>query len=212
MRNNELSDPYLIQRLKKPFKIQNKEGKEGIMESLANAFSFGGGLINGGLSKDAMSIINDIWRYDYMGSSEFEWGAVPKSLHQMGEYAIKGNLTSFEFEVTAEVSDFSYDFAKKRNKSVKKKANAIVYVICNKDFTEQIKGFITNMASSNKGYRLKESLNFKESICGFEYHTDVVGWHDIDNHYLFFTDKEMFYKISVIFGLNEPVTESKDNG
>jgi hypothetical protein len=211
MRNNELPNPYLIQRLKKPFRIEKQEqnSKKGILASLANAFSFGGGLLNGGLSKDAMSIINDIWRYDYMGSSEFEWGAVPKSLHQIGEYASKGNLTSFEFEVTAEVSDFTYNFAKERNKSVEKKVNAMVYVICHKQFTEQIKGFITNMASKNKCYNLKESLHFKESICKHEYYTDVVGWHDIDNHYLFFTDKEMFDKISIVFGLKELITESK---
>jgi hypothetical protein len=197
----ELENPYLIQRLKKPFKQQS------VLADLSNPFSFGGGLVNGGLSKDAMELLKDIWRYDYMGSAEFEWGAVPKSLQQIGEYSINGNLTSFEFEVTSEVSDISYDFAKKRNKIVKKKANAIVYVVCHKDFTEQIKGFITNMASKDKGYRLKESLNFKESICGFEYHTDTVGWHDIDNHYLFFTDKEMFDKISVVFGLNESITK-----
>ena len=200
---NKLENPHLIQRLKKPFKT------EGTMEALANAFSFGGGLVNGGLSKDAMSLLKDIWRYDYMGSSEFEWGAVPKSLHEIGKYSVDNNLTSFEFEVTAKLSKWSFEYLKKRNKDAKKEVKATVYVVCHKEDVNQVKDFITQMSDntddSKRKFHLKESSNFVDSICGSEYHTDTVGWHDIDNHYLFFTDKEMFDKISVIFGLKEPV-------
>jgi len=197
----ELHKPYLIQRLKKPFKIEKNDGKEGVMASLANAFSFGGGLINGGLSKDAMKLINDIWRFDYMGSAEFEFGAVPKSLHQMGEYAIKSNLTAFEFEVTGKISDYSYKFEKDRKRDVENKVTKTVYVICHKDYVDEIKTFISNMADGTKRiYQTKENVGFSSNICGMEYCVDNVGWHDIDNHYLFFTDKEMFDKISVVFG------------
>ena len=47
---------WLIQRLNKP---REYEGK---LKGLENAFSFGGGLVNGGLSKEAMELLN----FDYM--------------------------------------------------------------------------------------------------------------------------------------------------
>ena len=58
---------YLIQRLLKPH--------DNVMLS---AFAFGGGLVNGGFSKEAMNILKSVFSFDYMGSAEFEWGAVPE--------------------------------------------------------------------------------------------------------------------------------------
>ena len=58
---------YLIQRLCQP-------------KNFDNPFSFGGGYINGGLSKEAMDILRPIFSFDYMGSAEFEFGALPKAL------------------------------------------------------------------------------------------------------------------------------------
>ena len=57
--------PYLIQRLEKS-------------KNYVNPFSFGGGLVNGGLSKDAMSLLKPIFSFDYMGSAEFDFGVLPK--------------------------------------------------------------------------------------------------------------------------------------
>jgi hypothetical protein len=193
-----LTKPYLIQRLQKPYKT------EGVLNALGNPFAFGGGLVNGGLSKDTMSLLKDIWRYDYMGSAEFEFGALPKSLHEIGKYSTEGKLTSFELEVTAKVADYVYDYAKKRGDNISKNATAKIYCICHVEYVDEIKAFITSMASG-EGFYLKEALNLRESICGSESHVDTVGWHDIDNHYLFFTDKEMFDKISIVFGIKEEV-------
>lgn len=62
-----LKNTCLIQRLLKPNK-----------SSLSNIFNFGGGLKNGGLSDDAISMLNPIFSFDYMGSAEFEFGAIPE--------------------------------------------------------------------------------------------------------------------------------------
>ena len=66
--------PWLIQRLHKPesFKLAGVETD--------NPFSFGGGLINGGLSKEAMDLLRPIFSFDYMGAAEFEFGEVSKAL------------------------------------------------------------------------------------------------------------------------------------
>src|SRR4051812_12009846 len=65
----QFKKPYLVQRLEKP--------RNGGVMGLASAFSFGGGLVNGGLSKEAMGMLKIIFSFNYMGSSEFEYGAVP---------------------------------------------------------------------------------------------------------------------------------------
>lgn len=81
-----MKESYLIQRLKKPFKIEDK------LKNLQNMFSFGGGLTNGGLSKEAVSLIRNIFSFDYMGSSEFEWGAVPEAMKKIAQEGLKKNL------------------------------------------------------------------------------------------------------------------------
>ncbi|KKL26470.1 hypothetical protein LCGC14_2394990, partial [marine sediment metagenome] len=80
---------YLIQRLHKPHQIGGNED----FKKLVNCFSFGGGLKDGGLSDEAMKLIIKIWRFDYMGSAEFEWGAVPESLSNVFQYCKKKKVT-----------------------------------------------------------------------------------------------------------------------
>ena len=70
----KLKRSNLVQRLKAPY----KEG--GLGRKLGAAFAFGGGLVNGGLSPEAMELLGPIFRFDYMGASEFEHGAVPKAI------------------------------------------------------------------------------------------------------------------------------------
>jgi hypothetical protein len=69
----ELNNTWLIQRLEKSH------------GNYDNPFSFGGGLKNGGLSPDAMNLLRPIFSFDYMGSAEFEFGAIPKSLKYMAD-------------------------------------------------------------------------------------------------------------------------------
>lgn len=65
--------PYLIQRIEPPI-------------TFINPFSFGGGLRNGGLLPEAMSLLKGIFSFDYMGSAEFEYGAIPNSLDHIASH------------------------------------------------------------------------------------------------------------------------------
>lgn len=188
----KIQTPYLIQRLKRPFK-QTDDEKGKLMQSLQSAFSFGGGLKNGGLTDEAMKLLRDIWRYDYMGSSEFEWGAVPKSLQQVTELRKQNKLVKFDIQVSAKVRDFHSDKYLTGTKTV--------YVVCHVDFKDEIEKYINQLAGNGRGLHTKECVNLDSNICGMEYHQDTVGWHDIDNHYLFFTDNEMFDNFCKLFGL-----------
>jgi hypothetical protein len=198
-----MNTPFLIQRLQKPFKLKKTEGESAeMMEAVANAFAFGGGLKNGGLSDEAFGLLREIWRYDYMGSAEFEFGALPKSF----QYIAK-NISKYvvgETKVTAICRDYRND------EDLTKKAT--VYFVCKKDDETEVCEWIKKFANEKKrNYRTKESVNLAANICGEKYYEETTGWHDIDNHYLFFTDREMFDKFCALFELNGEKAVQKKN-
>ncbi|MEK6828994.1 MAG: hypothetical protein AABY15_02625 [Nanoarchaeota archaeon] len=185
-------NPYLIQRLLKPYQI--KEGQNKILKD--NPFTFGGGLKNGGLSDEAMNLLREVWRYDYMGSAEFEWGAVPKSL----DHIAKNNkeYIAGEISVKAKADDW--------NDGLKKvTVEAPVFYVCIKQDEDQVKESIEKLSGAKKqDFHTKESVLLAEAICKLKYREENAGWHDIDNHFLFFTDKEMFENFCKLFEIPIP--------
>jgi hypothetical protein len=153
---------YLIQRLKKPTKK-------------INVFSFGGGLKNGGLSDNAMELLSGILSFDYMGASEFEWGAVPNALHFLGEQAIKENL------INGELSG--------------------VFYLCPSQYEDKVKETILALLEDEYKLRLKEGCYLKKSIEDPNGRAACKGWIELDNGFMFFVDKEMFESVAKLFGL-----------
>jgi len=153
-----------------------------------NPFSFGGGLINGGLSKAGMDRLRTIFSFDYMGSAEFEWGAVPAALQFLAEQRFAKGLI-------AGVTDVSPDDDKKN----------FVYYVCPIQYE-------TNVVKRIKELRLMKGLMLKEH-CGLreyfeeknpryeEYAKRNIGWLELDNGFIFFTDKEVFDKFCLLFGI-----------
>jgi hypothetical protein len=90
--------PWLIQRLQKPWKIAEDANPlfKAMVAGAAGPFSFGGGYVNGGLSKEANKILGEIFQFDYMGSAEFEFGEVPKALGRIAK-DVK-DFTAFEWK------------------------------------------------------------------------------------------------------------------
>ena len=183
---------WLIQRLQKPFKTDNK------LAILANAFSFGGGLVNGGISEEGMKLIKDIFRFDYMGSSEFEWGAVPKAMQKIAKNI--EHYISDGIEVTSSRKPWKLVKGKEQP-TIKKTAN--IYIICDSGNVEEIKQRIIGWATDEPyGGKTKERINLINSICPENnWDRDVCGWLELDNGFFFFTDKEMFEKTAKLFGV-----------
>ena len=82
-----------------------------------------------------------------------------------------------------------------------------VYVICHKDWKEEVSNRIKAKAlgdygKSKNNFRTKECVLLNGSLAGKHYR-NTVGWLELDNGYFFFTDKEMFHKVCTLFGLNE---------
>ena len=132
-REKEMKAPYLIQRAKFEDRSKYKTG------------------------------IDSILSFDYMGSAEFEFGALPESLKRIRE----------------NISDYIYIDIPFENK--------IVSVFCNNKDKPEMKDTLTNV--SKNYYRLKEYCDFVwwigtiNNILGCKCQNDF--WWDIDNDFMF---------------------------
>ena len=162
---------YLIQRLQKPFPSDVNTDRE----KLVNPFAFGGGLKDGGLSDGAMKLIKSIWRFDYMGSAEFEWGAVPESLSNIFQYCKKKDVTTGIIHLKKDI-----------------------YYLCYKEVRQQVIDVIKDLYEKGDKYHLKEQCGLKQAI---DADYDCNGWLELDNDFMFFIDKEMFEKTEKLMGI-----------
>lgn len=180
--NNEMLGSWLIQRLQKPYKRENP-------------FAFGGGLENGGLSKEAMELLKKIFRFDYMGSAEFEFGSVPQALQKIAKES--KDLVAFEVEVKTKAEN-----GKWRDQTLlDKPVEAVVYVICHKKYKDEVEKRIKKWAQQEPYGETKEGINLNRTIRTIEdkYNNNAFGWLELDNGFMFFTDKEMFEKTCKLF-------------
>lgn len=186
-----MQSSYLIQRLKKPFKATDNE-KAKLLQNFGDAFAFGGGLVNGGLKEEAMKLLRPIFRFDYMGSAEFEFGAVPETLAKILDGVIAKEYGHFRIPV-----QFSYKNWKEKKP---KTGIADVYVICKISDELEIISRINTFAKETY-HNTKEVINLNSSLAQEEYSKDIVGWLELDNAFMFFSDKEMYDKVvALLFG------------
>jgi hypothetical protein len=160
-----MKNVYLVQRLNKPL-------------GETNPFSFGGGLKHGGLSDEAMSQLKDIFSFDYMGSAEFEFGALPRAFTSL---------------TTIELTKFTID-----------ETNIPIYVISPVAIQNDVKQWIINAAKSEPN-NLKERLELNYSLILND--PFILGWIKIENEhtctepFMFFIDETMFTKTCELFNV-----------
>lgn len=173
---------HLIQRLKKPFKK-------------GNPFCFGGQTKNrGGIDKLDYELLKKIWRFDYMGSAEFEFGAIPKALNFIKENA-KGYVLGkvnlpFIYEPLLPGKNIS--------------GNKDVFYICREEDEKEVTQRLALWAKNDSPYSLglKEQTEFPRSLASTskdESYSICYGWLELENHFMFFTDFEMFYNTVCLF-------------
>ena len=192
---------WLIQRLKKPYPVKND--KASMLDKLANSMAFGGGLRNGGLRAEAMKLLAPIFSFDYMGSSEFEWGAVPEALAKI----FKDRKNYIAHSMTIDMADVKENtwrrYAKKGEKLADKlKGTKVVYIFCHKADTKDVEELIKKLAFDKVD--LKEVSLFSNALDPI---TDsdkaTQGWLELDNGFMFFTDQDMFEKTVALFKENK---------
>ena len=170
---------YTIQRLTKPFTGEIKHP----LQALA-AY----GLSATGLSKGAMEIIRSICVFDYMGSAEFEFGAIPKALIKI---ANAPDLVTLEGVL--EYRFKSYSMPKEIY------GRRAVHIICANDDREEVLKRIKAMAIGEE--HCQERTQFSGSCADYEYDKDVVGWFDLDNAFMWFVDESMYKGFAKLFGI-----------
>lgn len=164
---------WLIQRLEKPYKVDND------MSKLTNAFSFGGGLVNGGLSKEAMALLSPLFTFDYMGSAEFEFGSVPETLSKIT--VNRKDYVDFTMAVKYKYKDWKAKDTKTGTYDV--------FIICNRADKDEVVERISKFAKTPYN-DTKEMINFDSALADAEYKERLIGWLELDNGYMFFKDQE----------------------
>lgn len=173
-------DSYLIQRLQRPYTSDN------LLEKLGESLAFGGGLKNGGLSDGAFGLLRKVFSFDYMGSAEFEFGALPKALKAIAADVDKLTVNTIEVET--------------KNGNV-----GMVFVIAREEQMDEVCDYISSKGYDeyDREFMTKESVRLQANIDGDKYSDRTVGWFELDNGYFFFTDKTMFQDVCQIFGIKE---------
>lgn len=194
----EMTRSWLVQRLDKP------HGRT-LLGLKDNPFSFGGGLVNGGLSGEVMDLLRGIFSFDYMGAAEFEWGAVPKALGALAERAEK--LTAWTFTIpVAKVAPHW----KERDKPAPE-GDATLYVIAPAEWRKEIEKRIRGWAA--KPYEgLKEGTRLDGVLrppADDPYPTRTAGWLELDNGWFFFADEDMWRATAELFGVTIDKAEAR---
>ena len=113
--------------------------------------------------------------FDYMGSAEFEYGAVPKAFREF-----RKNKQDCNMEVVYSIERDG-------------KPLRMFYYLSNEE-AEQYKEFLFNLRSGDKGIRLEEPSYFRFEDDGRKFvNTDF--WWDIENNVIFSFDKNFMNRL-----------------
>lgn len=187
---------FLIQRLETPFIL-----KDGQID--ASCLAFGGGLRNGGIAEDAMKMLKQIWSFDYMGSAEFEFGAVNEALEKLTREQIE--LVAGFFSVPYKYEQYNWGDTPEQKYSGTEK----VFYLCRKEDESEVKDRIKTFAiagTSEVRVHTKEVIGLDRAMspAGITDRRPIVGWLELDNGYMFFTDVTMWRRTCDLFGVKTP--------
>lgn len=141
--------------------------------------AFGGGYKNGGLTEEAMELIDPIFCFDYMGSAQFEFGAIPEAMMKIGNHYEKNEIVVSTLALKKEVG-----------------------YICSKEHEDEVVKRIKHLGrygDSTPKLRTRDPTFFKNVFDGKEGFEKYRGWLEIDNGYMFFLDRDMFEKTDAMF-------------
>ena len=145
-------------------------------DCVVSPYSFGGGFRNGGLTQEALTLFEGIFTFDYMGSAEFEFGAVPNALSFLWEEAVKGEVISG--------------------------SHNDVFYICPRTYETGVKDVIDQLLAGENDMGLKEYCGLKSVVKSPSKQPRLAGWLELDNGFFFSVDRGMFEKVKNLFEVN----------
>lgn len=158
---NALKTPRFIQRLtsrktESGFNIKPGIGKDG--------------------SNESRKLIKNFCEFDYMGSAEFEFGAIAKWFVEMANIAFSNQLKRWKIHYGREK----------------------LYIIGPSDLTAEITEQVEMLILGQ--YRLQEPSHIIEHLSGIPYYR-CNGWLSLENPYIFSTDEKLIDKFCTFWGV-----------
>ena len=154
-----MKKPYLIQRLKVPYKTDTdlhcNVSQLTCKEKLISLFNF-----------------------DYMGSAEFEWGAIPTAFESLG----KQELVAYK--------------------------DGDVFIISPIEIKDEVTKWVSDVAKDENSHHTKEYIGLQHCLNSSNPSTKTIGWLKVeenkicDEPFMFFTSKEMFINTCKVLNLN----------
>jgi len=163
---------YLIQRLEQP-------------TGCINPFSFGGG--GGRMDKKAMVMLAEVWSWVYMGSAEFEYGAVPEAFTKMEGV----DVVADSFVVPYKYEFMGWKDAPRQTFEGEKQ----VFYLCIEEQEDEVKERLKAWAKKEPGHgATRERICFNEGLADVpeDISRGTVGWFELDNGFFFFSDEKMW--------------------
>jgi hypothetical protein len=171
---------WLVQRLTQSFMLETIEPK-GVWKLIKD----------GKVSEESMKLRAQIHSYDYMGSAEFEYGAIPEVVKSL----IVSKLIAFSFDTKVTWQLYNADCGTMTREHT-------IYVLCRDGQEEDVEKRIKELVSDKeRDFNLKESMRLGN---GFEKQKDgkpsrLVGWLEIDNGFYFFSDKKTWQCMTKLY-------------
>jgi hypothetical protein len=175
---------WLLQRLRRPPRTDWDS-------RIDRALSFGGG--GSGLSKEAWDILHKLFSFDYMGSAEYEFGAVPKMLEQFLKDRKQLVASKFELKrsVCAPNTHRRWHVKKSKDLPDLPTKDVPIFVICRDGAQQAITDLVGKMAKDE--HRAKEYTSFLSAIDPIEeWDENTRGWMDLTDGFFIFIDEEMW--------------------
>lgn len=137
------------------------------------------------LSQEFLLSLKSVMCFEYMGSAEFEWGAIPRCLYRILDKRLEFVAAPFRL--------------KGKN----------IYIICRDDeeYMGDIKRVIQRFSVSDYGNRTKETVGLYDTLI-YGKSLSPCGWLDIQNDFFFFTDAEMYRATCELFKIGGYIIES----
>lgn len=151
------------------------------------------------MTKEARQVLQAAFEFDYMGSAEFEFGAVPEALEKI--YDKREAFVVGEVEIPT--SKIKIDEWEKKHYSLTKDKKKTIYIWACPEHLDYVKELVVSLATNERSNRLKERsmlrYQFLEEKDGYK--DNLGGWLELDNGFFFFTDEKMFRNTLTVFGV-----------
>jgi len=192
-----LRDTYLVQRMRGP-RSYNLSAFPGEVKP---HHVFGGAQL--GLSKEAWKIIDQFCTLDYMGAAEYEaWGGpspVATGFSDMAKAAGEKALRTFAFVLGPHErelnSERQWHWQRAKKQGFPPAKFVIIYGLCHESLVEAAQERIRVLAKDPNKFYVKQGTLLSQNLDPISEYTlkdPVMGWFELSNGFLFFSDRKMW--------------------